>query len=89
MGIISWLLLGTIVGLVANAVVPGRLPGGIPGTIIGGVVGAFLGGAVFSLVTDRGIIGFDLRSLVVAFVGAAILLLALRQISRAEPRVHG
>jgi uncharacterized membrane protein YeaQ/YmgE (transglycosylase-associated protein family) len=89
MGILSWLVLGAIVGLLANALAPGRLPGGVPGTIVGGVVGAFLGGAGVALVTDRGITGFDIRSLVVAFVGAATLLLALHQIGRAEPRVHG
>ncbi len=58
--------------------VPGRFPGGLLGTILGGVAGAFIGGALFSVITDRGITGFDLRSLLIAFIGAALLLTLLR-----------
>ena len=84
MGILSWLVLGLIVGALANAVVPGRFPGGIVGTILGGIIGALVGGALFSVATGRGIEGFNLRSLGIAFIGAAILLLVLRQVGRTD-----
>ncbi len=86
MGVISWILLGTIVGFLANWLVPGKFPGGVLGTIAGGVAGAFLGGAIFSLVANRGIAGFDIVSLLIAFAGAALLLTAVRKAGYAEPK---
>jgi uncharacterized membrane protein YeaQ/YmgE (transglycosylase-associated protein family) len=86
MSIISWILLGAVVGLVANRLVPGSFPGGVAGTIAGGTAGAFLGGAVFSLVASRGVAGFDLVSLVVAFIGAAALITLVRKADYVQPR---
>jgi uncharacterized membrane protein YeaQ/YmgE (transglycosylase-associated protein family) len=63
MGIVSWIVLGTIMGFLANLFVPGRFPGGVLGTVAGGMAGAFLGGALFSLIADRGVAGFDVVSL--------------------------
>lgn len=88
MGIISWVVLGTIIGLLVNWLVPGRFPGGLIGTIVGGMAGAFLGGALFSLVADRGVTGFDAVSLLVAFAGAALLLTVVRKAGYAQPRTH-
>ena len=88
MGIISWIVLGTIVGLLANWLVPGRFPGGLVGAIVGGTAGAFLGGAVFSLVAERGVAGFDLVSLLIALLGAALLLTAVRSAGYAQPRTR-
>lgn len=88
MGIISWIVVGTIVGLLVNWLVPGRFPGGLIGTIVGGMAGAFLGGALFSLVADRGVTGFDAVSLPISFVGAALLLMLVRRAGYAQPRTH-
>ena len=85
MSIVGWLLMGLIAGLLANWLVEGRFPGGIFGAIVGGAIGAFLGGAAFSLVLGRGITGFDLGSLLIAFVGAGGLLTVLRLAGRADP----
>jgi uncharacterized membrane protein YeaQ/YmgE (transglycosylase-associated protein family) len=86
MGIVSWLVLGLIVGALANTFVRGSFPGATLGMIVGGVAGAFLGGAIFSLIAGRGVTGFDLVSLVVAFIGASLLLVLLRWVGHAEPR---
>ena len=59
MSVLTWIILGTIVGVLTNWLVPGRFPGGFLGTVGGGMVGAFLGGAIFSLAFDRGVAGFD------------------------------
>jgi uncharacterized membrane protein YeaQ/YmgE (transglycosylase-associated protein family) len=88
MGIISWIVLGAIMGFAANRVVPGEFPGGALGTTAGGVAGSFLGGAVFSLVANRGVAGFDVVSLLIAFIGAALLLTVVRKAGHAEPRTH-
>jgi uncharacterized membrane protein YeaQ/YmgE (transglycosylase-associated protein family) len=85
MSIVGWLVLGLIVGILANWLTPGGFPGGIFGTILGGAFGAFLGGALFSLLFDRGVSGFDLASLIIAFVGAVMLLGLLLLAGRAEP----
>lgn len=77
MNLSSWIVVGTIVGFLATWLVPRRLPGGAVTTVAGGMAGAFLGGAIFSLIADRGIAGFDLASFLVAFVGAVVLLTAI------------
>ncbi len=86
MGIMSWIVLGTIIGFATNSLVPGKFPGGLLGTIAGGAAGAFLGGAVFSLIAHRGVSGFDAVSLLIAFAGAAALLTVIRKAGQAEPR---
>ncbi len=85
MSIIGWLVLGLIVGVLANWLVPGRSPGGVFGTVLGGAIGAFLGGALFALAFSRGIMGFDPGSLVIAFAGAAGLLTLIRLAGHDEP----
>ena len=72
-------MLGAIIGLLSNWLVPGKFPGGVLGTILAGMAGAFLGGAIFSLVASRGVAGFDLVSLLIAFSGAALLLTIVRR----------
>lgn len=74
MGIIAWIVLGLIAGAIAKAIMPGRDPGGILVTILIGIVGAFLGGFLGNLITGRGLNGFSLWSLILAIVGALILL---------------
>jgi uncharacterized membrane protein YeaQ/YmgE (transglycosylase-associated protein family) len=80
MGILAWLLLGLIAGFLASVVMRGG-GYGIIGDIIVGIVGALLGGFLFSLLGGTGVTGFNLWSLVVAFVGACILIAILRAIS--------
>ena len=88
MAILSWILVGTVVGLLANRLVAGRFPGGIFGPIVGGTLGALLGGLGFSLVLGRGVMGFDVISLLIAFAGAALLLTVLKKAGDAEPRIR-
>ncbi len=85
MGILSWILMGAAVGLLANWVSPGRFPGGPPGTIVGGVLGAIVGGLAVAAVAGRGLAGFDLYSFLIAFGGAALLVLLLRAAGHADP----
>ena len=80
MSIIGWLVLGLIAGVLAGAFMKGG-GYGIIGDIIVGIVGAFIGGFVFSLLGSTGVTGFNLWSLMVAFVGACILIALGRAVS--------
>jgi uncharacterized membrane protein YeaQ/YmgE (transglycosylase-associated protein family) len=79
MGILSWILLGLIVGVLAKWIMPGRDPGGLIVTILIGIAGAFLGGFVGTRLGIGDVAGFDIKSLAIA-VGGAILLLVLYRV---------
>lgn len=80
MGILSWIILGLIAGFLASVVMKGG-GYGIIGDIIVGIVGALIGGFVFSLFGGGGVSGLNIGSIVVAFVGACILIAILRAVS--------
>jgi len=81
MGLIAWVVLGLIAGLIAKALMPGKDPGGCIITVIIGIVGAVLGGFLATRLGFGGISGFDLRSIFIAILGAFILLAIWRMIS--------
>ena len=81
MGILSWIIVGIVAGALAKMVVPGEGPGGLIGDLIVGVVGAFIGGWIFNFFGHAGFEGLSLWSIVVAFVGAVVLLIVLRALT--------
>jgi uncharacterized membrane protein YeaQ/YmgE (transglycosylase-associated protein family) len=80
MGLIAWIVLGGIAGLIAKALMPGKDPGGCIITVIIGIVGALLGGFLATALGFGGISGFDWRSLAVAILGSMLLLALWRLI---------
>lgn len=80
MGLLSWILLGLVVGLLAKWIMPGPDPGGVIVTILIGIAGAFVGGFLGSLVGLGSVSGFDLGSLVLATGGALLLLWGHRRL---------
>jgi uncharacterized membrane protein YeaQ/YmgE (transglycosylase-associated protein family) len=80
MNLLMFLLLGLIAGWLASVVMRGG-GYGLIGDMIVGVLGAFIGGWLFSNFAGRDITGFDLPSILIAFVGACILIAILRVIS--------
>ena len=78
MGLLSWLVLGLLVGIIAKFLMPGKDPGGFVITIILGIAGAFLGGFIGSRIGFGTVSGFDLRSLLIAVSGAIVLLMIYR-----------
>ena len=82
MGIVSWVVLGLVVGVLAKFIMPGDDPGGIIITTLIGIAGAFVGGFVGSLLGLGSISGFNLMSLVLAVGGALALLTAYRLVKR-------
>jgi uncharacterized membrane protein YeaQ/YmgE (transglycosylase-associated protein family) len=82
MTILSWLVVGLIAGFLAGVVVKGG-GFGLIGDIIVGVVGGLLGGWISVNLLHLGdMTGINLGSIVIAFVGAVILLLIVRLIKR-------
>ena len=82
MGILSWIVVGLIAGWLAGLVVKGGGYGCI-GDIVVGVVGGVLGGwlATYFLHMGDPVSGINIQSIVVAFVGAVIFVVALRVIT--------
>jgi uncharacterized membrane protein YeaQ/YmgE (transglycosylase-associated protein family) len=84
MGVLSWVVLGLIVGVLAKWLVPGADPGGLIVTILLGVGGALLGGWAATALGFGGVTGLNLGSILVATGGAIVLLLAFRALQRGK-----
>lgn len=82
MGIVSWIVMGFVVGLVAKFIMPGRDPGGLIVTILIGIGGAFVGGYMGSLMGIGTVTGWNWGSFLLAVGGAVILLILYRVIKR-------
>lgn len=79
MGWLAWIVFGLIAGIVAKVLMPGRDPGGFIVTILIGIAGAMIGGFISSAVGFGAVSGFDLRSMVIAVLGAVLLLFVYRR----------
>ena len=75
MGIIAFIVLGLIAGVIAKAIMPGDDPGGIIVTAIIGIVGALLGGFIAAALFDAHPLDefFDISTWLTAIVGAIVL----------------
>jgi uncharacterized membrane protein YeaQ/YmgE (transglycosylase-associated protein family) len=81
MGLLSWIIVGGLAGLLAQAVM-GDGRSGCLMTVLLGVVGAFVGGFVMSLFGMGDVNGLNLWSIVVATVGAIVVLGIARVVRR-------
>jgi uncharacterized membrane protein YeaQ/YmgE (transglycosylase-associated protein family) len=84
MGIIAYLVVGLIAGWLAGMAMGGR-GFGVIGNIVVGVIGALLGGFVGSAVFGWDVTGFNLGSILLAFLGAVLFLVILRLIPGKQP----
>lgn len=79
MGILSWIVVGLIAGVIAKLLLPGRDPGGCIITMLIGIAGAILGGFIVGLFVGGDVItGVNVTTVIVAVLGAIILLLLYR-----------
>lgn len=83
MGILSWIVLGLIAGILAKFLMPGRDPGGFIVTILIGVAGAFVGGWIGTQLGLAEFDGFTVQGVLVA-TGGAVLLLVLYRLLRSR-----
>jgi len=82
--LIGWLILGALAGWLASLVMKTNAQQGLLLDIVVGIVGAFIGGFVLSLFPgiSAQATGLNFTSLIVAFIGACILLAILRLVRR-------
>ena len=80
MGLIAWIVVGLVAGGLARWIVKDDRSGCLY-TMIVGVLGALIGGALMNAAGDEGINDFGLRSILVAALGAILLLLVLQALS--------
>lgn len=83
MGIIGWIILGLLAGLIAKAILPGDDPGGIIVTTIIGILGALGGGFIAQAIGFGDPIDefFDFSTWIAAIIGAIVLLLIWRAVT--------
>lgn len=73
MSIIGWIILGLIAGFIASKIVNKAGEGFIMDIVLG-IIGAIVGGFIFTRIGAAGVTGFNLYSMLVAIVGAIIVL---------------
>jgi uncharacterized membrane protein YeaQ/YmgE (transglycosylase-associated protein family) len=78
---LSWIVVGFVAGVLAKLVTGQDRPGCL-GTIVIGILGGLLGGLLFTAVGGKGIDEFSIYSILVAFVGATILLFGWRLVRK-------
>ncbi len=77
--LISWLIIGAIIGLLARAVMPGKQAMGLGMTIILGVIGAIVGGFIGGILGGDGVSGimnnpWSIGTILLAVIGAIIVM---------------
>jgi uncharacterized membrane protein YeaQ/YmgE (transglycosylase-associated protein family) len=85
MGIISWIILGLIAGFIGSKIVDSQGQG-LWLNIALGIVGALVGGFLFNLFGASGVSGVNLYSMIVAIVGAIVVLLIYNAITGRRSR---
>ena len=74
MGILTWIIFGALAGWLASLVTGRNDQMGCLTNIVIGIVGALIGGFLMSFLGGTGVTGFNVRSLVVAVLGAIVIL---------------
>jgi uncharacterized membrane protein YeaQ/YmgE (transglycosylase-associated protein family) len=78
MSLLTWIIVGLIAGLLADLVVPGK-QNWLVDTLVG-MAGAVIGGWLFNAFGGVGTTGFNVWSVLVAFIGAVILLYIVKAV---------
>jgi uncharacterized membrane protein YeaQ/YmgE (transglycosylase-associated protein family) len=79
--ILGWVILGLIAGFIASKIV-NRKGQGVVLDIVIGIVGAIVGGSLFTTLGAAGVTGFNIYSMVVAVIGAIIVLVLYHALVR-------
>jgi uncharacterized membrane protein YeaQ/YmgE (transglycosylase-associated protein family) len=86
MSILAWIVLGLIAGFIGSKLV-NKTGEGIVLDIVLGIIGAVVGGYLFSLFGAHGVTGLNLYSMVVAVIGAIVVLVVYHAIRGGTRRV--
>ena len=86
MSILSWILVGLVAGWLADLVMKGRGRGVLFSMLLG-IVGALIGGFLATTLFGMGdaLTGFNVTTLIVAFLGAVVLILIVRALPGRSP----
>jgi uncharacterized membrane protein YeaQ/YmgE (transglycosylase-associated protein family) len=82
-GVIGWIVVGLLAGSLARRATSSERYGCL-GTMVVGILGGILGGALFNAIGGNGITDFGLWSILVAFVGACVLLFLMQALGLNE-----
>lgn len=81
MSVLAWIILGIVAGFIGSKIV-NRQGSGLLLDLVLGIIGSVAGGFLFHLVGAQGVTGFNLWSLFVSAVGAAVLLVSYNALLR-------
>ncbi|MBL8090662.1 MAG: GlsB/YeaQ/YmgE family stress response membrane protein [Anaerolineales bacterium] len=82
MNILVWIIFGALAGWIASIVMGKNRQMGALANIIVGIIGAFIGGWIMNQFGAAGVTGFNLNSLLVAILGAIVLLFVIGLVRR-------
>ena len=87
--IISWIIIGGLIGLIARAVMPGKQSMGMGMTIILGVIGAIVGGLIGGLFGDGGWssrldIPWSLWTILLSVIGALVVMFVYGLLTKSD-----
>lgn len=90
MGIIAFIILGLLAGIIAKWILPGSDPGGVVVTTLIGIAGALVGGFLAGALFDADPLDefFDISTWITAIVGSVILLWLYRAFSGSKAGGH-
>jgi len=87
MGILTWIVFGFVVGLIARAVVPGKQGMGLVMTTVLGIAGSLIGGLIASALTGGDATGFHASGFIGSLIGAIALLVIAGMVMGSRHRV--
>lgn len=82
MSLIIWILFGAIAGWVASMIMKTDAEQGFIGDVVVGILGAIVGGFLMETFGQSDVTGFNIYSLIVAIIGACVLLFLKRKLMR-------
>jgi len=84
--IVLWILFGALAGWIASKIMKTDAEMGAVANIVVGIIGAFVGGFLYRMLTGTTVEGFNLVSLIVAIIGAVILLAIVKAFTHRRVR---
>ncbi len=85
--ILAWIIFGALAGWIASIIMKTDAEQGAVANIIVGIVGAVIGGFIVRTLGGSGVTGFNFGSLLVAILGAVVLLAVVRAFRSRGPKV--
>lgn len=82
MSILVWIIFGALAGWIASIVAGTNAQQGAFANIAVGIIGAFVGGLLMQMIGRDGVNGLNMYSIIVAVIGAVVLLLLYRAVRR-------